>query len=120
MMFYAPTITWLIAGRLVVGLGVGVASQIVPLYIAEVAPDEIRGKLVAFNNAMVAFAQFLSAVTAYFLIPHWRWMLGIAAVPSIIQFIGMFFLPESPRWLGKKGRDEEQQEVIKMIYKPEH
>ena len=69
---------------------------------------------------MVAFAQFLSAVTAYFLIPHWRWMLGIAGIPSIIQFIGMFFLPESPRWLGKKGRDEEQQKVIKMIYKPEY
>ena len=56
IMFYAPTITWLIAGRLVVGLGVGVASQIVPLYIAEVAPDEIRGKLVSFNNAIVASA----------------------------------------------------------------
>ena len=119
-MFNAPTISWLIAGRLVVGLGIGVASQIIPLYIAEVAPDEIRGKLVSFNIAVVTFGQFLSAVTAYFLIPDWRWMLGIAAVPSIIQFIGMFFLPESPRWLGKQGRDKKQQNVIKMIYKPEH
>ena len=112
MMYAATTLTWLMAGRLVIGLGVGVASQIIPLYISEMAPNEIRGKLLAFNNACIAGAQFLSAVTAYFLIPNWRWMLGIAAVPSIIQFFGILFLPESPRWLGKKGRDQEQQKVM--------
>lgn len=104
-------------GRLVVGLGVGVASQIVPLYLSEVAPVQIRGKLVAFNIATITVAQLSSAVLAYAIRPDWRTMLGLAAVPSVMQFIGMLFMPESPRWLGKEGRRDEQHNVLSLIYK---
>lgn len=107
LMAIAPTIGWLMVGRLVIGLGVGAASQIVPLYLSEVAPIAIRGKLVAFNVATITIAQLMASCLAYGIRPHWRWMLGMAGIPSIIQFIGMLFMPESPRWLGKVGRSEE-------------
>jgi MFS family permease len=92
-------------GRVFVGLGVGVAAQIVPLYLSEIAPTEIRGKLIAMNTAMITVGQLISVILVLFLIPDWRMMLGIAAVPSVLQFLGVLFLPESPRWLIKEGRE---------------
>jgi MFS family permease len=92
-------------GRVFVGLGVGVAAQIVPLYLSEIAPTEIRGKLIAMNTAMITVGQLISVILVLFLIPDWRMMLGIAAVPSALQFLGVLFLPESPRWLIKEGRE---------------
>ena len=92
-------------GRVFVGLGVGVAAQIVPLYLSEIAPTEIRGKLIAMNTAMITVGQLISVIFVLFLIPDWRMMLGIAAVPSALQFLGVLFLPESPRWLIKEGRE---------------
>ena len=117
-MAFAPTIAWLMVGRLIIGLGVGAASQIVPLYLSEVAPVEIRGKLVAFNVATITIAQLMASCLAYGIKPHWRIMLGLAGVPSMVQFIGMIFMPESPRWLGKVGQEDEQLKVMKLIYKP--
>ena len=107
IMATAPSIAWLMVGRLVIGFGVGAASQIVPLYLSEVAPVEIRGKLVAFNIATITIAQLMASTLAYLIRPDWRIMLGLAGVPSLIQMVGMFFMPESPRWLGKVGRIEE-------------
>jgi len=92
-------------GRVFVGLGVGVAAQIVPLYLSEIAPTEIRGKLIAMNTAMITVGQLISVILVLFLIPDWRMMLGIAAVPSVLQFLGVLLLPESPRWLIKEGRE---------------
>ena len=91
-----------------------------PLYLSEVAPVEIRGKLVAFNVAMITMAQLMASCLAFAIRPHWRWMLGLAGVPSMVQFIGMLFMPESPRWLGKVGRSEDQHKVMQLIYKPEY
>jgi len=71
-------------GRIFVGLGVGVAAQIVPLYLSEIAPTEIRGKLIAMNTAMITVGQLISVILVLFLIPDWRMMLGIAAAPSIL------------------------------------
>ena len=65
-------------------MGVGVAAQIVPLYLSEVAPTEIRGKLIAMNTAMITVGQLISVIIVLFLIPDWRLMLGIAAVPSVL------------------------------------
>ena len=106
VMGLSPTIWCLMLGRFILGLGVGVASQIVPLYLSEVAPVEVRGTLVAFNVLVITFAQMLSAAVCFAMRPHWRWMLGGIAIASAAQLIGMFFMPESPRWLGKMGRSE--------------
>ena len=76
-----------------------------PLYLSEIAPTEIRGKLITFNVAMITIGQLISVILVLVLIPDWRLMLGIAVVPAVLQFIGMFSLPESPRWLAKMGRN---------------
>ena len=90
-----------------------------PLYLSEVAPVEIRGQLVAFNVLVITFAQMLSAGFCFILRPHWRWMLGGIAIVACGQFIGMIFMPESPRWLGKMGKIDEMTAVIQKLYKPQ-
>ena len=119
LMAATPSIGLLMVGRFVMGVGIGAASQIVPLYLSEMAPVSIRGKLVTFNVMTITSAQLISSILAYLLRPYWRWMVGLGAIPSLLQFIGMIFLPESPRWLSKAGRYQESQKVTKMIYKPE-
>ncbi|RLN57395.1 hypothetical protein BBJ28_00002693 [Nothophytophthora sp. Chile5] len=82
----------------------------VPLYIAEVSPPDIRGRLVSLNTALVTGGQFFSGVLDALLADvdgGWRYMLGLAAVPAIVQFLGFLLLPESPRYLISKGRTEE-------------
>lgn len=118
-MAFAPEIWVLMLGRIIVGIGVGVAAQIVPLYLSEIAPTEIRGKLITFNVAMITIGQLVSVLIVLLLIPQWRFMLGIAAFPAILQFIGMLCLPESPRWLAKMGRNEEAKQVISRLYESE-
>lgn len=71
--------------------------------MSEVAPVEIRGKLIAINTVLITGGQLFSVILVFIIRPNWRLMLGLAGVPSTLQFIGMFFLPESPRWLGKTG-----------------
>ncbi|XP_025661998.1 inositol transporter 1-like [Arachis hypogaea] len=115
----APNPTLIIVGRFFVGLGVGFASITAPMYIAEVSPSEIRGGLVSVNCLMITTGQFLSFVINYGLtrVPGtWRWMLGIAGTPAVIQLVLMVFLPESPRWLYLKNRKEEATNVLSRIY----
>ncbi|XP_029143251.1 inositol transporter 1-like [Arachis hypogaea] len=115
----APNPTLIIVGRFFVGLGVGFASVTAPMYIAEVSPSEIRGGLVSVNCLMITTGQFLSFVINYGLtrVPGtWRWMLGIAGTPAVIQLVLMVFLPESPRWLYLKNRKEEATNVLSKIY----
>ncbi|XP_023743070.1 inositol transporter 1 [Lactuca sativa] len=117
----APDPYVLIMGRLLVGLGVGVASVTAPMYIAEAAPSEIRGGLVSTNVLMITGGQFLSYLVnlAFTEVPGtWRWMLGVAAVPAIVQFFLMLFLPESPRWLYMKKSKSEAIVVLSKIYDP--
>ncbi|KAI5658051.1 hypothetical protein M9H77_26844 [Catharanthus roseus] len=121
MMAAAPGPYLLIFGRLLVGLGVGVASVTAPVYIAEAAPSEIRGGLVATNVLMITGGQFLSYLInlAFTEVPGtWRWMLGVSALPAIIQFSLMVFLPESPRWLYLKKDKAEAIVVLSKIYDP--
>jgi MFS family permease len=101
MQAFSANIGMLMIGRLVIGLGVGIASMIVPVYASEVSPTEIRGKIVGFNSACITIGQLISSLTAYWLGERWRLMLGLAAIPSTIQLIGLFWIPESPRWLSK-------------------
>ncbi|XP_047180478.1 inositol transporter 1-like isoform X1 [Vigna umbellata] len=112
-----PTV--LILGRLLVGLGVGVASVTAPVYIAEASPSEIRGSLVSTNVLMITGGQFLSYLVnlAFTRVRGtWRWMLGVSAVPAVVQFFLMLSLPESPRWLFMKNRKNEAVDVLSKIY----
>ncbi|XP_048337511.2 probable inositol transporter 2 [Ziziphus jujuba] len=109
----------LIVGRIFVGLGVGMASMTSPLYISEASPAKIRGALVSTNNFLITGGQFLSYLInlAFTHVKGtWRWMLGIAGLPAFIQFFLMLFLPESPRWLFRKGREEEAKAILRRIY----
>ncbi|XP_040381585.1 probable inositol transporter 2 [Oryza brachyantha] len=112
----------LVAGRVFVGLGVGMASMTSPLYISEASPARIRGALVSTNGLLITGGQFLSYLInlAFTKAPGtWRWMLGVAAVPAVVQFFLMLFLPESPRWLYRKGREEEAEAILRKVYAAE-
>ncbi|KAK7304079.1 hypothetical protein RJT34_15102 [Clitoria ternatea] len=112
----------LIVGRVFVGLGVGMASMASPLYISEASPTRVRGALVSLNSFLITGGQFLSYLINLAFTNakgSWRWMLGVAAVPALIQIILMFSLPESPRWLYRKGREEEAKAILKRIYPPQ-
>nr|UQE85995.1 inositol transporter 2 [Mesembryanthemum crystallinum] len=119
MMSSAPNPAALIAGRVFVGLGVGMASMTCPLYISETSPTNIRGALVSLNGFLITGGQFLSYLInlAFTKAPGtWRWMLGIAGLPALFQFTLMLLLPESPRWLYRKGKTEEAEGILKKIY----
>ncbi|XP_042484790.1 inositol transporter 1-like isoform X2 [Macadamia integrifolia] len=121
VMAAAPDPYVLIAGRLLVGLGIGVASVTAPVYIAESAPTEIRGGLVGTNVLMITGGQFLSYLVnlAFTEVPGtWRWMLGVAGLPAVIQFFLMLCLPESPRWLYLKNERSKAINVLSKIYDP--
>ncbi|EXB25440.1 putative inositol transporter 2 [Morus notabilis] len=119
VMASAPGPTLLIIGRVFVGLGVGMASMTSPLYISEASPAKIRGALVSTNGFLITGGQFLSYLInlAFTKAPGtWRWMLGVAGLPALVQFILMMLLPESPRWLFRKGREEEAKAILRKIY----
>ena len=102
LMAAAPAPWMIILGRIFVGLGVGMASMTAPLYISEASPARVRGALVSTNGMLITGGAFLSYVINYaFTKIHgtWRWMLGVAGLPALIQFLLMLWLPESPRWL---------------------
>jgi SP family galactose:H+ symporter-like MFS transporter len=97
----AMNIAWLILGRIIVGMAIGVASFAAPLYISEVSPAPIRGKLVSLNQLAITIGIVVSYLVGYALSGsrNWRMMFGLAAVPSTLLGIGMLVMPESPRWL---------------------
>lgn len=110
----------LVLGRIIVGIGIGIASLTTPMYIAEVAVPHMRGQLVTINALLVTIGQFIAGMVDGFFDKYmpdagWRYMLGLAAVPSVIMYIGFLDLPESPRWLAMQGRVEEAEEVLKSI-----
>lgn len=105
IMMYAPTIEMLMAGRVIVGFGVGISSVIVPVYISEVCPIQIRGAVVAAETLFIPIGQFVSCIVSLSFGSNWRHMFGIATMPAMIQLFGMVFMPESPRWLAKYRHD---------------
>ncbi|KAL3903463.1 MAG: hypothetical protein SGILL_010436, partial [Bacillariaceae sp.] len=121
----AMNYTTLVVGRIILGLGIGVASLTTPVYIAEVALPQMRGQLVTINTLMITFGQFFAGmVDGVFdeLLPEtgWRYMLGLAGLPSLIMFIGFLNLPESPRWLAGKGRMQEASLVLQELRETKH
>ncbi|XP_051546324.1 solute carrier family 2 member 13b isoform X2 [Myxocyprinus asiaticus] len=119
IMSVAPNKEVLLLGRLTVGLGLGIASMTVPVYIAEVSPSQLRGRLVTVNTLFITGGQFIASMVdgAFSYLPHdgWRYMLGLSVVPAALQFVGFLFLPESPRWLLQKGDAQNARLVLSQI-----
>ncbi|KAK4539875.1 hypothetical protein LTR36_010269 [Oleoguttula mirabilis] len=114
------TIAQMAVGRLVVGFGVGSAAMVVPLYIAEIAPTKVRGRLIGLNNMSITGGQVISygIGAAFAHVPNgWRYMVGLGAVPAILLFCLLPFCPESPRQLIFHGKLQEAEVVLMKIYK---
>lgn len=118
----SPNWQFLTGARFFLGLAVGAASTTVPVYLAELAPYERRGSLVTRNEVMIVVGQFAAFVINAIIFnvwgEHegvWRYMLAVAVLPAIALLIGMLFLPESPRWLISKKRDEQALGVLKQV-----
>jgi sugar porter (SP) family MFS transporter len=114
----AEQVSGIIGGRLIIGLAIGIGSYTAPLYIAETAPVDLRGGLVSLNQLAIT----IGIMCSYFINlvftnieGSWRWMFAIGVIPAILLFIGLFFLPESPRWLIKVGRAEKAKAVLQHI-----
>ena len=107
----------LIIGRIIVGLGIGLSSGTVPVYISEVSPPAARGWTVSIFQLAITVGILLAYVVdyAFAAIQGWRWMLGLAVVPAAVFAIGMILLPESPRWLVKNGHREAARKVLGRI-----
>jgi sugar porter (SP) family MFS transporter len=122
----APSFAWMVVGRAILGLAVGAASTIVPVFLAELAPFEIRGSIAGRNEFAIVFGQ-LAAFIVNAVIGNiwgegngvWRIMLAVEALPAIALFVGMIRMPESPRWLVSKGRMDEANAVLRTIRSPE-
>lgn len=120
----APNVQLMVAARIVLGLGVGAAAVTCPLYLAEMAPAERRGRMVTINELMIVTGQMLAFATNALLDhlihdPHvWRIMLGVATVPAVALLLGMLVLPDSPRWYGLKGRMTEARTVLGLSRTP--
>ena len=127
---FAPDFNHLLISRVCVGLAVGIASFIAPLYLSEIAPGNIRGAMIAMYQLMITLGIVLMFVSNYFIAANetfllglfniqsdelWRIMLLILVIPSLIMFFGCLFLPKSPRWLMLVGRKDEAEEVLKKI-----
>jgi sugar porter (SP) family MFS transporter len=110
----SPNVETLIFFRFLLGLGVGSASALVPSYISESAPTDVRGSLSSLFQLAITIGILVAYLVnaAFASAGDWRWPLGLAFVPALILLIGMYFLPETPRWLVSKDRDEEARRVL--------
>ena len=127
---YSVFIAWRILG----GVAIGIASSLSPMYISEVAPSQMRGKLVSINQLTIVIGILLAQVINWYLVRNlpagatdefirnswfgqqgWRWMFGLTVAPSILFFIGMLLVPESPRWLAKNGNKKLAEKVLVKI-----
>ncbi len=112
--------TSLVVARFVAGLGIGGSSVLGPMYIAEIAPADWRGRLVGVFQFNVVFGILLAYFSNYLIalmhfgVAEWRWMLGVAALPAALFFAMLFNIPRSPRWLAKRQRENEARDVLQL------
>lgn len=129
---FATTFTLLVIARMLGGFGVGAALIIAPMYIAEISPPKLRGRLVSFNQLNIVigisaafFSNYLilqwsqseaSWVQSLLIDQHaWRWMLGVEAIPAVLYFIGLYFVPKSPRWQILRGEEKEARQTMLLL-----
>jgi sugar porter (SP) family MFS transporter len=109
--------------RFSAGIGVGMASMLSPLYIAEVSPASVRGRNVAINQLTIVIGILVTNLVNYLLagngIDVWRWMFGLGVIPSALFLFGVLFLPESPRWLVKAGKAKKAAAILAKIGSPD-
>jgi sugar porter (SP) family MFS transporter len=119
---FSPNLAVLVVARVLLGLAIGIASMIVPVYIAEIAPPRVRGALVSLQQFMITVGIMVSYLVSYAFSGSgaWRWMLGVGMIPAAILFVGMLPLPESPRWLLAKDRRQDALGVLRRIRHEEH
>lgn len=130
----AQSFSVFIAWRMLGGVAIGLASSLSPMYISEIAPAQMRGKLVSINQLTIVIGILMAQVINWYLVRNlpvgasdefiknswfgqqgWRWMFGLTAAPSLLFLIGMLLVPESPRWLAKFGRTEHARQVLNSI-----
>lgn len=128
----APDYITLVAARMLGGFGVGAALIIAPMYIAEIAPAAIRGRMVSFNQLNIVIGISAAYFSNYLILSlgqsdiawaqsmnmgdwNWRWMLGVEALPAIFYFCALFFVPESPRWLVMRGQDQQALGILEQV-----
>lgn len=121
---FAWNIEVLIIMRILIGIAIGITSYVVPMYIAEISPSRSRGLLVTLNQLMITIGILISYITDYWLsndadLESWRWMFLVGFFPALVLLIGMFFLPETPRWLMIKNRWEEGKKVLLKVEDPD-
>lgn len=115
----STNLTFLVVGRLLVGVAVGVAAQCVPVYLSEISPASIRGSVLALNTLAVTAGQLISYMVSLPMqdIRHsWRYLFGVAAFPAVIFLLLLDFIPESPRWLISKGKFADALDSLRVIY----
>jgi MFS transporter, SP family, arabinose:H+ symporter len=122
MCAFANSIEIFIIGRIIGGLGVGIAILVAPVYIAEIAPAKKRGWLVSFNQLLIVIGLSAAYFSNYFILKsihdpltNWRWMLGMEIIPAVIYFIALLFIPESPRWLVMHGKNESALKILTKV-----
>jgi sugar porter (SP) family MFS transporter len=113
----APTTGVLLAARFILGIAVGCSALVVPLYLSEVAPTEIRGAISSLNQLMIVGGILLAFLVNAVLASSeaWRVMLGLAVVPSVLLLVGMIWMPETPRFLVRAGDEDEAREVLEEV-----
>ncbi|MEP7141402.1 MAG: sugar porter family MFS transporter [Ferruginibacter sp.] len=118
-MAFSPSRDFFIASRFCAGIGVGMASMLSPMYIAEISPAHLRGRMVAINQLTIVLGILITSLVNYSLRNNgddaWRWMFGLGAVPSGLFLLGALWLPESPRWLMKAGEQGKSKIVLEKI-----
>lgn len=115
---FAQSVEVLLAGRVVIGLGIGIASMLTPLYLGEMAPAEKRGAVVSLNQMCITLGILFSYGIDYAftgVAGDWRWMLGLGCVPAVVLGLGMIALPDSPRWLAGAGRMDEAEHALRVL-----
>ena len=122
MAAFSTSVPIMVVSRVILGLAVGCASSIVPVFISELAPADLRGRLVSLNQLMIVSGIMFAYLSNYALAginQDWRWMIGLAVIPSLLLGIGVLSLAESPRWLAINGRSDEAQKVLEKFRTPE-
>lgn len=128
----APDFASLVIARMIGGFGVGASLVIAPMYIAEISPPALRGRMVSFNQLNIVIGISVAFFTNYLILKagnsgtawaaalmldvhQWRWMLGLETLPAVLYFLFLFLVPESPRWLLMKGRDADSFEILRRV-----